>query len=71
MHLGPLPPPALLADYEAAHAGAAQWIIDEATRNAEHIRTMERRAIELQRLDVLLRRLLPFSVVALLIPAPA
>lgn len=65
MHLGPIPPPGLLADYEAAHPGAAQWIIDEATKNAEHIRIMERRATELQRLDLLLRRLVPAAVVAL------
>ena len=63
MHIGPLPPPAQLADYEAAHPGAAKWIIDEATKNAAHIRAMEVRAIELQRRDVQLHRLLPFAVV--------
>jgi uncharacterized membrane protein len=64
-----LPPPAALADYEAAHPGAAQWIIDEATKNAEHVRTMERKAIALRRLDMLLRRLLPFIVVTLFLAA--
>lgn len=71
-HVGPLPPPAVLADYEAAHQGAAQWIIEQAEKNAAHAREMELRAIRLQRLDMLLHRLLPFGlVVAFLIASLA
>jgi uncharacterized membrane protein len=63
MHLGPLPPPAMLADYEAIYPGAARWIIEEATKGADHARTMEINALRLQRLDTLLHRLLPFGLV--------
>jgi uncharacterized membrane protein len=63
MHVGPLPPPNQLADYEGVSPGAVQWIIGEATKNADHARTMEREALALQRLDMQLHRLLPFAVV--------
>lgn len=53
----------MLADYEAVHQGAARWIIEQAEKNAEHAREMELRAIRLQRLDMLLHRLLPFGLV--------
>lgn len=69
MHAGPLPAPAQLADYEAVHPGAAGWIIDEATKNAEHARTMERRALEVQRLDILLHRALPFALICAFLAA--
>ena len=45
------------------HPGAARWIIEQAEKNAEHARDMELRAIRLQRLDMLLHRLLPFGLV--------
>jgi uncharacterized membrane protein len=63
MHIGPLPPPTLFADYEAVHPGAAGWILDEATKNGDHVRQMELRAIKRDHLDTLLHRLLPFGVV--------
>jgi uncharacterized membrane protein len=63
MHLGPLPPPAQLAEYEAIYPGAARAIFELAEQNAAHTREMELRAIKLQRLDVLLARLLPFALV--------
>jgi len=63
MHIGPLPPPAQLAEYEGAHPGAAQWIFEEASKGAAHAREMELRAIKIQRLDVLLHRGLPFALV--------
>jgi hypothetical protein len=62
-HVGPLPPPAQLADYEAVYPGAARWIIEEATKNSDHIRTMESRALQLQERDAWLHRLLPFGLV--------
>jgi uncharacterized membrane protein len=62
-HVGPLPPPAQLADYEAVYPGAARWIIEEATKNSDHIRTMESRALKLQERDAWLHRLLPFGLV--------
>jgi uncharacterized membrane protein len=52
-----------LAEYEAVSPGAAQWIIEEATKSAAHVRDMELRAIKVQRLDTLLHRLLPFALV--------
>ena len=63
LHVGPLPPPIQLADYEAVHPGTAQWIIDQAAKNAEHARTMELRALGVQRLDILLYRGLPFALI--------
>lgn len=69
MHAGPLPSPAQLADYEAVHPGAAQWIINEATKNAEHARTMERDALKTQRLDILLHRILPFALICAFLAA--
>ena len=63
MHAGPLPPPTQFAEYEAVYPGAAHWIIEEAAKNAAHAREMELRAIELQRLDTALHRLLPFALV--------
>jgi uncharacterized membrane protein len=57
-----------LGEYEAVYPGAAKWIFDQAEQNAEHVRTMERRAMELQGRDALLHRVLPFGgVVAFLI----
>jgi len=54
------------------YPGAAHWIIDQAEKNAAHVREMELRAIGLQRLDMLLHRLLPFGlVVAFLIASLA
>jgi uncharacterized membrane protein len=68
MHSGPLPAPAQLGEYEAVYPGAAKWIFDQAEKNAEHARTMERRAMELQGRDTLLHRILPFGgVVAFLV----
>jgi uncharacterized membrane protein len=43
MHSGPLPAPAQLGEYEAVYPGSAKWIFDQAEKNAEHVRTMERR----------------------------
>jgi uncharacterized membrane protein len=63
-HTGPLPLPSQLADYEAVYPGAAQWIIEQADKNAQHAREMERQAISLERTDMLLHRLLPFGLVA-------
>lgn len=63
MHAGPLPPPSQLAEYDAIYPGAARWIIEEAGKNAEHTRTMEARALSIQRTDMLLHRMLPFGLV--------
>lgn len=69
MHVGPLPPPAQLAEYEAVYPGAAKWILDQATKTADHVMTMEREALKIQRHDMMLHRLLPAGVVALFLAA--
>jgi uncharacterized membrane protein len=66
-HQGPLPPPQHLAGYEQAHPGAAAWILREAEASAAHTRDMERLAIRYQARDAFLERLLPFSLVAILL----
>jgi uncharacterized membrane protein len=58
-----LPPPEQLAAYEAAFPGAAAWIFDQAAKNSDHARTVETNALQLQRTDQLLHRLLPFGLV--------
>lgn len=67
MHVGPLPLPSQLADYDAVYPGAAKWIIEEAGKSAEHTRTMEVRSLSIQQTDMLLHRLLPFGLVALFV----
>ncbi len=62
-HVGPLPPPEQIAGYEATFPGAARWIFEEATKNAEHVRAMEQKTLNAQREDARLHRLLPFLVV--------
>jgi uncharacterized membrane protein len=69
MHVGPLPPPSQLAEYEAVYPGAARWIIEQADKNAEHVRDMERRSLSVQRADMLLHRLLPFGLVVIFLAA--
>jgi uncharacterized membrane protein len=69
LHVGPLPPPGQLAEYEAVSPGAARWIIEEAAKNADHARVMEREAIALQRQDMQLHRLLPFALVVVFLVA--
>lgn len=59
----------MLTAYDAAHPGAATWILKEAEANAQHVRDMERRAIRDQSRDNLLHRLLPFLLVFVLIVA--
>jgi uncharacterized membrane protein len=71
MHSGPLPAPAQLGEYEAVYPGSAKWIFDQAEKNAEHVRTMERRGMELQGRDALLHRLLPFGGVLAFLVASA
>lgn len=43
VHAGPLPAPSQVADYEAVYPGAARWIIEQAEKNAAHLREMELR----------------------------
>jgi uncharacterized membrane protein len=62
-HVGPLPHPQQLAAYEEAHPGAAAWILREAELNSQHFRATETKALNAQRLDNLLHRLLPFGLV--------
>jgi len=66
---GPLPAPAQLGEYEAVYPGSAKWIFDQAEKNAEHVRAMERRAMELQGREALL--LLPFGGVFVFLVASA
>jgi uncharacterized membrane protein len=57
-----------VGEFEAVYPGAAKWIFDQAEKNAEHTRTMERRAMELHGRDALLTRVLPLvGVVAFLV----
>lgn len=62
-HAGPLPPPEQLRGYELVHPGAAAWILNEAEKNADHVRAMERLAIAGQTRDATLHRVLPFLLV--------
>ena len=66
-HVGPLPPPQQLAAYEDAHPGAAAWILAQAHANAEHVRDMDRRMLQVRARDGLLHRALPFLPVGLLL----
>ena len=58
---------AVATAYEAASPGAAVWILDQAARNSDHIRTT--RALQLQQRDLYLHRLLPFGVVLIFLIA--
>jgi uncharacterized membrane protein len=64
-----LPPPVQVGEFEAIYPGAAKWIFDQAEKNADHIRALERRGMEVQARDALLRRLLPFGGVVVFLVA--
>jgi uncharacterized membrane protein len=70
-HQGPLPPAQELAALEAAHPGAAAWVLEEAKTAAAHVRAMEARVLRYQARDALLRRALPFCLVAMLLAISA
>jgi len=57
----------VLGGYEQVHPGAAAWILREAEASAAHVREMEKRTLKYQARDALLHRVLPFSLVAILL----
>lgn len=69
---GLLPSPAVVREFEAVYPGAAKWIFDQAEKNADHVKAMERLAAEVQTHDVRMRRVLPFAgVIAFLVAGVA
>ena len=65
LHIGPLPSSAEFKAYKEAHEGAAEWILAEATKSADHVRAVEMAGMRVAARDAHLFRLLPFGVVAL------
>lgn len=49
---GPLPAPEILAKYDAVFPGLAKQIVDIAAAETAHRREIERRAQEIQRMDI-------------------
>jgi uncharacterized membrane protein len=59
-HAGPLPPAREFEAYEKAVPGAGIRILEEAAKNADHVRRMEVQAMRIAARDALLHRVLPF-----------
>ena len=62
-HKGPLPAAAEFKGYKDAHPPAADWILAEATKSADHFRKTEAIGAKVASRDALLFRLLPFGIV--------
>jgi uncharacterized membrane protein len=58
-HSGTLPPASELREYEEASSGSAKWIMEEAAKNSQHVRDMERGALRIAQSESLLRQVLP------------
>ncbi len=57
--LGPIPAAAEFAEYQRIFPGAGQWLLDQAALDAEHLRDMERRSLQLAHLHTSLQHVVP------------
>lgn len=67
--IGPLPPPAMLHEYEKLYPGAAKMIFEQFERNSEHIRMMQENK---QKADICLAKrgqMFALLIIALVISA--
>jgi uncharacterized membrane protein len=63
-HRGPIPTAAEFAEYQRALPGAGQWLLEQAALDAEHLRDIERRSLQLANRQTTLQQIVPAITVS-------